>query len=122
MFAYAEAEGIKLRIDGTDMQVCRPGRKAFVSGKKKQNTIKTTTFSEGQGHNLFSGVVQPGRMHDQTAVRTEVIAEQFCWRPKDKTEVDEWLPRSGERVSRPGQHLTDEAEGRRPTRRATRLA
>ncbi|MEV8030770.1 transposase family protein [Streptomyces sp. NPDC086182] len=89
MFAYAEAEGIKLRIDGTDMQVCRPGRKAFVSGKKKQNTIKTTTFSNDQGRNLFSGVVQPGRMHDQTAVRTEDIAEQFCRHPKDKTEVDE---------------------------------
>ncbi|CAM5608000.1 hypothetical protein SHIRM173S_04071 [Streptomyces hirsutus] len=32
----------------------RPGRKAFVSGKKKkQNTIKTTTFSDHQGRALF---------------------------------------------------------------------
>ncbi|MET8454581.1 transposase family protein [Streptomyces sp. NPDC005209] len=94
VFAYAEAEGVDLRIDGTEVQVRRPragrpGRKAFVSGKKKQNTVKTTTFSDTQGRTLFSGVVRPGRMHDQTAVRTEGIAEQFRWRPKVKAEVDE---------------------------------
>jgi hypothetical protein len=87
VFAYAEAEGVKLRIDGTEVQVRRPragrpGRKAFVSGTKKQNTIKTTTFSDDQGRTLFSGVVRPGRMHDQTAVRTEGIAEQFRRHPK----------------------------------------
>ncbi|MFM9596206.1 hypothetical protein ACKI1J_43025 [Streptomyces scabiei] len=27
-------------------------------------------FSDGQGHTLFSGVVRPGRAHDQTAVRS----------------------------------------------------
>ncbi|MFD5738559.1 transposase family protein [Streptomyces massasporeus] len=94
MFADAEAEGVKLRIDGTEVQVRhpradRPGRKAFVSGKKKQNTIKTTTFSDDQGRALFSGVIRPGRMHDQTAVRTEGIAEQFCRHPMVKAEVDE---------------------------------
>ncbi|MFE2932244.1 transposase family protein [Streptomyces sp. NPDC059278] len=67
----------------------RPGRKAFVSGKKKQNTIKTTTFSAPQGRTLFSGVVRPGLIHDQTAVRTEGIAEQFHRHPKVKAEVDE---------------------------------
>ncbi|MGV9565121.1 transposase family protein [Streptomyces sp. NPDC003480] len=51
-------------------------------GKKKQNTIKTTTFRDPQGRTLFSGVVRPGRMHDQTAVRTEGIAEQFHRHPK----------------------------------------
>ncbi|MFJ1900554.1 transposase family protein [Streptomyces sp. NPDC088115] len=69
--------------------VHRPGRKAFVSGKKKQNTIKTTSFSDGQGRILFSGVVRPGRMHDQTAVRTEGIAEQFRLRPQVKAKVDD---------------------------------
>ncbi|MFH9491834.1 transposase family protein [Streptomyces halstedii] len=82
VFAYAEAEGIRLRIDGGETQVRRPkagqpGRRAFVSGKKKQNTIKTTTVSDGQGRLLWSGADRPGRMHDQTAVRTEGIAEQF---------------------------------------------
>ncbi|MFF3916290.1 transposase family protein [Streptomyces sp. NPDC001852] len=94
LFAYADAEGVDLRIDGTEVQVRRPrahrpGRRAFISGKKKQNTIKTTTFSDPQGRTLFSGVVRPGRMHDQTAVRTEGIAEQFHRNPKVKAEVDE---------------------------------
>lgn len=93
VFAYADFEGVDLRIDGTEVQVRRPragrpGRKAFVSGKKKQNTIKTTTFSDQQGRTLFSGVVRPGRMHDQTALRTEGIAEQFHRHSGVKAEVD----------------------------------
>lgn len=90
----SRTESVGLRIDGTEVPVRRPrahrsGRKAFVSGKKKQNTIKTTTFSDPQGRTLFSGVVRPGRMHDRTAVRTEGIAEQFHRHPKVKAEVDE---------------------------------
>ncbi|MFK0297505.1 transposase family protein, partial [Streptomyces sp. NPDC090442] len=74
VFAYAEAENVTLRIDGMETQVRRPkagrpGRRAFVSGKRKQNTIKTTTISDGQGRTLWSGAVRPGRMHDQTATR-----------------------------------------------------
>ncbi|MEU9545858.1 transposase family protein [Streptomyces mirabilis] len=94
VFAYAEAEAATLRIDGTETQVRRPqahrrGRTAFISGKKKQNTIKTTTISDGQGRTLWSGADWPGRMHDQTAMRTEGIAEQFRLRPGVKAEVDE---------------------------------
>ena len=45
MFAYAAARGVTLRLDGTEVQVRRPragkpGRRAFVSGKKKMNTKK----------------------------------------------------------------------------------
>ncbi|WP_412075591.1 transposase family protein [Streptomyces xanthophaeus] len=91
--AYAEAEGVEMRLDGAETQVRRPqagrpGHRAFVSGKRRQNTIKTTTFSDGQGRMLLSGVVRPGRMHDQTAVRTEGIAEQFRTRPTVKAKVD----------------------------------
>ncbi|MGW3661471.1 transposase family protein [Streptomyces sp. NPDC005151] len=94
VFAYAEAEGIRLRIDGAETQVRRPqanqpGRRAFVSGKKRQNTIKTTTISDGHGRLLWSGADRPGRMHDQTAMRTEGIAEQFRLHPKATAEVDE---------------------------------
>ncbi|MGW2485731.1 transposase family protein [Streptomyces sp. NPDC001606] len=94
VFAYAEAEDVELRIDGTDVQVRRPKagrpcRKAFVSGKRKQNTVKATTLSDGQGRTLFCGVVGPGRMHDQTAVCTEGIAEQLRCRPGVKVHVDE---------------------------------
>ncbi|MFD7539886.1 transposase family protein [Streptomyces sp. NPDC059819] len=91
--AYADAEGVTLRIDGTETQVRRPkahrpGRCAFVSGKKRQNTIKTTMISDHQGRTLWSGAARPGRMHDQTAVRIEGIAEQLRLRPAVKAEVD----------------------------------
>ncbi len=94
VFAYAEAENVTLRIDGTETQVRRPkagrpGRAAFVSGKRKQNTMKTTTISDGQGRTLWCGAVRPGRMHHQTAMRTEGIAEQFRLYPRVKAEVDE---------------------------------
>lgn len=54
VFAYAAAENITLRIDGIETQVRRPranrpGRQALVSGKRRQNTIKTTTISDQQG-------------------------------------------------------------------------
>lgn len=51
--------------------------------------MKTTTVSDGQGRLLWSGADRPGRMHDQTAMRTEGIAEQLRLRPKVRAEVDE---------------------------------
>lgn len=121
LFAYAGAEGVELRIDGTEVQVRRPkvgrpGRKAFVSGKKKQNTIKTTTFSDGQGRTLFSGVVRPGRMHDQTAVRSEGIAEQFRQYPDVR-------PRSTKAIAGwPTSFLTRSTPHRRSPRTTPRWA
>ncbi|RPE47093.1 DDE superfamily endonuclease [Streptomyces sp. Ag109_O5-1] len=94
VFAYAGAKAWTCGSTGprcrsaARVRVARAAR-AFVSGKKKQNTVETTTFSDAQGRTLFSGVVRPGRMHDQTAVRTEGIAEQFRRHPKVKAEVDE---------------------------------
>ena len=75
MFAYAEAEGITLRLDGTEVQVRRPqagrpGREAFIPGKKNQNTEKATMISDGQGRELRLGAFRPGRMHDVTQIRT----------------------------------------------------
>jgi hypothetical protein len=97
VFAYAEAEGVTLRIDGTEVQVrrpkaSRPGRKAFVSGKKKQNTVKATMISDGQGRELWLGAIRPGRMHDVTAMRTEGIEEQLRLHPRVKAEVDSGYP------------------------------
>ncbi|MFF3957137.1 transposase family protein [Streptomyces sp. NPDC001890] len=94
VFAYAEAEAVTLRVDGTETQVRRPpanrpGRSAFISGKRRQNTIKTTTISDHQGRTLWSGAERPGRMHDQTALRTEGLAEQLRYRLRVKAEVDE---------------------------------
>jgi hypothetical protein len=93
VFAYAAAEGVALRIDGTEVQVRRPranrpGRRAFVSGKKKQNTIKSTAVSDGQGRLLWLGAFRPGRMHDVTALRTEGTEDLLRRHPEVHAEVD----------------------------------
>jgi len=93
VFAYAAAEGVELRIDGTEVQVRRPragrpGRRAFVSGKRKQNTIKPTVISDGAGRMLWCGAIRPGRMHDVTALRTEGIEDLFRAFPQVKARVD----------------------------------
>ena len=51
VFAYAAARGVTLRIDGTEVQVRRPrankpGRRAFISGKKKMNTKKAAVVTD----------------------------------------------------------------------------
>lgn len=93
VFAYAAAEGVKLRIDGTEVQVRRPranqpGRRTFVSGKKKQNTKKPTVISDSKGRLLWAGAIRPGRMHDVTAMRTEGIEDLLLHYPKVQAEVD----------------------------------
>ena len=93
LFAYAAARDVELRLDGTEVQVRRPragkpGRRAFVSGKKKQNTKKATVATDEKGRALWAGAFRPGRMHDQTAVRTEGIADLFTRYPQVKAKVD----------------------------------
>ena len=93
VFAYADQHGIRLRMDGTEIQVRRPaagkpGRRAFVSGKRKQNTVKFTLITSYTGRVLWWGAPRPGRMHDQTAARTEGIAEQLRLHPKVRVLVD----------------------------------
>ena len=93
VFAYAASQGVHLRIDGTEVQVRRPaanrpGRRAFVSGKKKQNTIKPTAVSDGRGRLLWLGAIRPGRMHDVTALRTEGIEDLLRRYPGVTADVD----------------------------------
>jgi hypothetical protein len=59
-----------------------------VSGKRKQNTIKTTTICDGYGRTLWAGAVRPGRMHDQTAAKTEGIEDLLAQHPTVTTTVD----------------------------------
>jgi DDE superfamily endonuclease/Helix-turn-helix of DDE superfamily endonuclease len=93
VFAYAAARGVKLRIDGSGIQVRRPqagrpGRRAFVSGKKKQNTIKFTKISDERGRTLWDGAFRPGRMHDQTALQTSGIDDLLEQFPGVQAETD----------------------------------
>jgi hypothetical protein len=78
VFAYAATEHLTLRIDATEIRVRRPrqgrpGRKAFVSGKLKQNTIKTTVAADHHAATLWCGATRSARMHDVTAARAEGV-------------------------------------------------
>ncbi|MFE7359405.1 transposase family protein [Streptomyces sp. NPDC057543] len=114
VFAYAQAEGIELRLDATEVQVRRPpagrgGRRAFVSGKKKQNTMKATIVADHQGRTLWTDALRPGRMHDATAARNEGIGT--CFRHFRDVEVlldDGYL---GLRRDHPGQAVTPPRKG-----------
>lgn len=93
VFAYADARGVELRLDGTEVRVRRPragkpGRRAFVSGKMRQNTKKATVITDERGRTLWTGAIRPGRMHDQTAVNTEGIGDLFERYPTVKAKVD----------------------------------
>ncbi|MGW1090042.1 helix-turn-helix domain-containing protein [Streptomyces sp. NPDC002596] len=82
VFAYAEAEGVELRIDGTETQVRRPkaghpGRKAFVSGKKKQNTAKTTIIDDGSGRYAW----REARRHAPTSIAYQVVRSAAAQQP-----------------------------------------
>ncbi|MGW4148401.1 transposase family protein [Streptomyces albogriseolus] len=118
VFTYAQAEGIELRLDATEVQVRRPpasrgGRQAFVSGKKKQNTMKATVIADHQGRTLWADAMRPGRMHDATAIRNEGIA--VCFRHFPDVEVlldDGYL---GLRRDHPGQAVT-------PPRKANKIS
>lgn len=93
VFAYAAARGVKLRLDGSEIQVRRPqagrpGRRAFVSGKKKQNTLKFTKVSDERGRTLWDGAFRPGRMHDQTALQTDGIDDLLDHYPNVRAEMD----------------------------------
>jgi len=93
VFAYAAACGITLRIDGSEIQVRRPpahrpGRRAFVSGKKKMNTIKFTKICDQDGRTLWDGTFRPGRQHDQTALQTDGADDLLQRFPEVRCEMD----------------------------------
>ena len=52
------------------------------------NTKKAAVVTDEQGRTLWAGAFRPGRMHDQTAVRTEGIAGLFRQFPQVKAKVD----------------------------------
>ncbi|GAA2281814.1 hypothetical protein GCM10010145_62070 [Streptomyces ruber] len=74
VFAYARAEGGELRLDrhrgaGPSAGGRSRGGRAFVSGKKKQNTMKATVIADHKGRTLWTDALRPGRTHDATAAR-----------------------------------------------------
>jgi len=93
VFTYAASHGVELRIDATEVRVRRPrankpGRRAFISGKMRQNTKKATVVTDEKGRTLWAGAFRPGRQHDQTALKTEGICDLFERFPQVKAKVD----------------------------------
>ncbi|MFE6904817.1 transposase family protein, partial [Streptomyces sp. NPDC057717] len=109
VFAYAQAQGIKLRLDATEIQVRRPPasrarQRAFVSGKKKQNTMQATGIADWRGRNLWIDALRPGRMHNATAAPNEAIAVYFQHFPDVEALLDDDHLRL--RRDHPGQTIT----------------
>jgi hypothetical protein len=75
-----------------------------VSGKKKQNTIKFTKVSDARGRTIWDGAFRPGRMHDQTAVKTDGIDALLQQHPDVRWEMDSGY--QGLRRDHPGQVST----------------
>ena len=124
VFAYAASRGVELRIDATGVRVRRPpankpGRRAFVSGKMRQNTKKATVVTDEKGRTLWAGAFRPGRQHDQTALKTEGICDLFERFPQVKAKVGRRLPGTGQAVPRPGPSATAEAEEGCPSEELT---
>jgi hypothetical protein len=62
------------------------------------NTSKPTVCSDAHGRTLWAGAVRPGRMHDQTAVKTEGIADLLAQHPRSRSgstrATGDWPPHS----------------------------
>lgn len=70
-------------IDGTEIRVRRPaaGRKdrdKFISGKNKQNAVKSMVVTDGEGHVLFCSPIKPGSCADIPHARQlGLVSEPF---------------------------------------------
>lgn len=109
LFTYAQAEGVQPWLDTTEVQVRQPragrgGRRVFVSGKKKQNTMKTTVVAAHQRRTLWTDAMRPRRMHDATASHTEGVDACFRHFPLVEVLLDEGY--LGLRRDHPGKALT----------------
>ena len=108
VFAYAAARGVELRLDGTEVQVRRPragkpGRRAFVSGKKKQNTKKATVITDGEGRTLLGRRVPP-----RADARPDRGADRGRRRPVHPVPPGQGQGRC--RVPRAGQEFPDQVQ------------
>jgi hypothetical protein len=77
---YLGADGRTGIVDGTEIRVRRPaaGRKdrdKFVSGKTKQNAVKSMVLTDAEGRVLFCSPVRPGSCADITQARQRGLAQ-----------------------------------------------
>ncbi|MFG3208097.1 transposase family protein [Streptomyces sp. NPDC048192] len=83
---YLGVDGRTGIIDGTEIRVRRPaaGRKdrdKFVSGKTKQNAVKSMVVTDAEGRVLFCSPVRPGSCADITQARQLGLAQLLAEGP-----------------------------------------
>ncbi|SBW22547.1 hypothetical protein FDG2_2798 [Candidatus Protofrankia californiensis] len=70
-----------------------PGQGAWAAARscpgRREEHREDDHISDGQGRLLWSGADRPGRINDQTAMRSEGIADQFRCHPQVQAEIDE---------------------------------
>ena len=93
VFAYAAAEGVKLRIDGTEVQVRLPRRAGPGGGRSCPARRSRTPSRPRRSATATAGCCGwarsgPGRMHDVTALRTDGIEDLLRRHPDVRAEVD----------------------------------
>jgi hypothetical protein len=89
-------------IDGTEIRVRRPaaGRKdrnRFISGKNKQNAVKTMVVTDGAGRVLFCSPTRPGSCADITHARQLGLISFWPMGPRSRSSpmpaTRAWAPR-----------------------------
>ncbi|MGW1616090.1 transposase family protein [Streptomyces sp. NPDC002285] len=97
-------------IDGTEIRVRRPavGRKdrhKFVSGKSKQNAVKTMVLTDAGGRVLFCSPVRPGSCADITQARqlglVQLLADGPFMESSRMPAIRAWAPRPADGVVTP---------------------
>ena len=84
--AYLGARGRVGLLDATEVRVRRPaagraGRRRFVSGKARANTVKALVITDAGGRLLFCGQTGPGSVHSVTQVRQAGLVELLALVP-----------------------------------------
>ncbi|MEO3853257.1 transposase family protein, partial [Streptomyces sp. B8F3] len=73
-------------VDGTEIRVRRPAvghkdRDKFISGKSKQNAVKTTVLTDADGRMLFCSPTRPGSCADITHARQSGLVKLLAEGP-----------------------------------------
>jgi Helix-turn-helix of DDE superfamily endonuclease len=120
VFAYAAAHGVDLRIDGTETQVRRPranrpGRRAFVSGKKKQQHQQDHHHRRWPRPHLVGGGGTPGPPPRPDRGQDRGDRGPAAPAPDRQRHGGQRLPGPGQGVPRSGPRPTTQtAQGRAP--------
>ncbi|MFJ5835145.1 transposase family protein [Streptomyces sp. NPDC093089] len=90
---YLGASGKTGIVDGTEVRVRRPvaGRKdrgRFISGKNKQNAVKSMVVTDGEGRVLWCSTTEPGSCADITHGRQSGLVKLLADGPAVEVLVD----------------------------------